>query len=85
MEFHRTPDPCAAKIDAAQANSITADLALSTPTPSTTGTGIGSHTSTTVGSSPTASSKSPNVAEKEPSQPWLLGGVAFLAGFGALL
>jgi hypothetical protein len=87
-----TSNPCGGKIDAAQASSISAALALGTPSSivSATGTtpgGSGSNTLTAGGSSPTASSnsKSPNVAERERPRSWLLGGVALLAGLGALL
>ncbi|KAE9376408.1 hypothetical protein N431DRAFT_435754 [Stipitochalara longipes BDJ] len=85
-------NPCAAKIDTAQASSISMVIGESAPTASATGTsgtsaGSGSNTLTTGGSSPTAgsSSKSPNVGGKEQSRSWLLAGVALLAGFGALL
>jgi len=85
-------NPCGGKIDAAQASSISAVLALGTPSPIASATGNtpgggGSNTLTVGGSSPTASSnsKSSNVAEREQPRSWLLGGVALLAGFGALL
>lgn len=84
-------NPCGGKIDAAQASSISAVLALGTSSPIASATGNtpggGSNTLTAGGSSPTASSnsKSPNVAEREQPRSWLLGGVALLAGLGALL
>jgi hypothetical protein len=85
-------NPCGGKIDAAQASSISAVLALGTPSPIASATGNtpgggGSNTLTAGGSSPTASSssKSSNIAEREQPRSWLLGGVALLAGLGALL
>lgn len=84
-------NPCGAKINDAQASSISSVLALETAAPTSSGTGNtqggGGSTLTAGGSSPSASSnsKSPNFAGREQPRFWQLGGVGLLVAFRALL
>jgi hypothetical protein len=91
-------NPCGAKVDAAQASSISAVLSLSTPTSSATGgslasgaTGIltmsGSSASGSTSTSTTSASmtSTTNIAGREQLRSGLLGAAAGIAGLGILL
>jgi hypothetical protein len=87
-----TSNPCGAKIDAAQASSISAVLALSTSTSSATGgslvsgaTGTLTMSGSSASSATSTSTTSANIAGREQLGSGLLGVAAGIAGFGILL
>jgi hypothetical protein len=83
-----TANPCGAKIDAAQASSISAVLALSTPTTSGTGgSSANGVTSTSITSTSTASTsqKATNIAGREQLGSGLLEAAAVIVGLRILL
>ena len=87
-------NPCGAKIDAAQASSISAILALNTSTSSATGGSLASAATGTLtmsgssasgGTSTSTTSKTTNIAGREQLGSGLLGAAAGIAGLGMLL